>query len=105
MYLQHITSKRIEEHPQRVYLSREYIYYDIVYQQIHHRIRAIIFHGKGLYPLTEVIGNHSNVTITILGRVTDVQGIHHNTECFLMGDDGPPGTSSSCKGRTGPAIL
>ena len=27
MYLQHITSKRIEEHPQRVHLSREYIYY------------------------------------------------------------------------------
>ena len=27
MYLQHITSKRIEEHPQSVHLSREYIYY------------------------------------------------------------------------------
>ena len=27
MYLQHITSKRIEEHPQRVHLSREYIHY------------------------------------------------------------------------------
>ena len=25
MYLQHITSKRIEEHPQRVHLSQEYI--------------------------------------------------------------------------------
>ena len=27
MYLQHITTERIEEHPQRVHLNQEYIYY------------------------------------------------------------------------------
>ena len=75
--------------------------YDVVNQQVRHRVGALILHGEGLCPLTEVVSDHQDVAESLRCRG------HRRPEYpwqygpsddrwgyFLKGGGGPPGTSS-----------
>ena len=68
---------------------------DLFYQHVRNRVCTFILDREGLRPLTRVVCNHQDASISVRSWVTHIQDIHNDTVPSMIGRNVPQGVVAS----------